>query len=133
MATTSPPELNWTKDEHYRGQTVRIAFQLAGVDPDTVTAVSFAMEQESATVPVRVVVSLVSSVPLGQSGVQLVPDPTGLQPPMPAGVTTYEAVVETAAFSMPGGWYRCDGWIDWPFGHTPVTAGRLHLREPALT
>lgn len=134
MATTDPPHLRWSLDEHYRGQTIRVAFQLAGIDHTTVTDVRFSLEQEEATAPVRVTVSLVpTGVSLGQSGVQYVADPTTLLPPLPAGVPTWEAVVESAALSMPAGWWRYDVWIDWPFGTIPVAAGRLHLREPAIS
>lgn len=134
MATTDPPHLRWQLDEHFRGQTLRVAFQLPGVASSSVDDVTFAIEQEGQVNPVRVAVSLKpGGVAKGESGVQLIPDPTALVPPLPAGVTTYEAVIDSVAFNLPSSWYRAEAWIDWTYGNTPVSAGRLHLREPALT
>lgn len=136
MATTDPPHLRQQIDQHYRGEAVRVAAPLGSLDPTRVTDGSFALEQEAATTPVRIVATLTSSVPDGQNGVQRIAasavDPQPV-PPLDPAATVYEAVVQTQT-GVPAGWYRFDYWLTIAgIGPRVVAAGRLHLREPALT
>jgi hypothetical protein len=86
--------------------------------------------------PVRATASLVGSVTPGGNGVQVIPatavDPQPVTPLDPAALV-YEAVIESATAPLPAGWYRFECWLTLPFGRRVVAAGRLHLREPALT
>jgi hypothetical protein len=135
MAVTPNPHLNWVLDQHYRGESIRLAAALGTLDPGIVTAVDFALELDTTSGPsaVRATAALVSSVTPGQNGVQLI-DPVDANPPEAPGTTVYELVIETGgATNLPAGVYRAEVWITWPFGRRVVSAGRLRLREPALT
>jgi hypothetical protein len=131
---TDPPHLRQLLDEHTQGETVRLALPLGALDPATVSAVDFAMEQEGVVAPTRVTASLTGAVVAGQSGVQKIaatavdPQPT---PPLDPAATVYEVILETA--TLPSGWWKFEAALSWPFGRRVVAAGRLHLRDSAFS